>query len=86
MKKIYEIQDIDLTLGDVKDTVNELVRVMNKLKCVEEDIPIYETLGPQDVLIISKSEDGLLVAANDGNGRVLIERIPWLKDVKKEET
>lgn len=36
MKKIYEVQNVDLDLEDVKEKVNELVRAINKLKCAEE--------------------------------------------------
>jgi len=83
MKKIYEIQDIDLELRDVKEKVNELVRVVNKLKCVEEELPIYETLCHNDILIISKSKDGLLVAGNRLGG-VQLERIKYQKEEEKE--
>ena len=57
MKKIYEVQDVDLELEDVKEKVNELVRAVNNLKCVEEEEPIYEVLSSGDCLVISKNED-----------------------------
>lgn len=63
---------------DLVEKLNEVIQVVNNLKCVEEDeAPIYELLGPHDALIVSKSERGLLVAGNDGWGRVQLERIKY---------
>lgn len=80
MKKIYEIQDIDLELEDVKEKVNELVRAVNNLKCVEEEEPIYEVLTSGDCLVISKNEDGLLVAYVIG-GKMKLRRVKYPEGV-----
>ena len=52
------------SLNDVRDKLNEVIQVVNGLRCVEEEIPILETLAPSECLIISKGEEGCLVARN----------------------
>lgn len=83
MNKIYEIQDIDLELEDVKEKVNELVRAVNNLKCVDEEVPIYETLAHNEVLIISKGEEGVLVATNH-LGSVELKRVKYPKEEEEK--
>ena len=87
MKKLEELRDTgeDPSLDDLRDKLNEVIRVMNSLKCVEEEEPIYEVLNPNAVLIISKNEDGLLVACNSNLGDVRLERVKYPKEVKGYE-
>ena len=84
VQKIYEIQDVDLELEDVKEKVNELVRAVNGLKCVDEEEPIYETLSPNEVLINSKNEEGLLVASNNGLGTVRLKRVKYPREEEQK--
>ena len=71
--------DARTELEQLKDKVNELEKVVYSLKCVGIEEPIYETLGDNDVLIISKNEEGLLVVSNR-NGNVQIERVKYPED------
>ena len=65
MKKIEELDGLDVhAMIDLLNKLNEVIRVVNSLKCVEEEIPILETLAPGECLIISKGEEGCLVARN----------------------
>ena len=73
----------EYSMAHMWERLNEVIRVVNKLKCVEEELPIYETLRHNDVLILSKSEDGLLVASNRLGG-VKLERIKNPKEEEKE--
>lgn len=66
-------------MGHMWGKVNEVIRALNEQKCVEEEEPIYETLNHNDVLIISKSEEGCLVASNHF-GNVELERIKYPKE------
>ena len=75
MKKIEEIN----VEGALAEKINELVRAVNGLKCVEAELPIYETLGHNDVLIISKNEEGCLVASNH-LGTVELKRVKYPKE------
>ena len=65
---------------DLATKLNEVIRAVNNLKCVEDEVPIYETLSHNDVLIISKGEDGLLVASNH-LGSVHLERVKYPEEV-----
>jgi len=75
MKKIEEIN----VEGALAEKINELVRAVNGLKCVESEVPIYETLNHNEVLIISKSEEGLLVATNH-LGAVELKKVQYPKE------
>lgn len=79
MKKIEQLKSVmtEYTTGAIVNRLNEVIRAVNDLKCVDEEQLIYETLGPSDILILSKSEEGLLVAVNDGNGRIQLERVSY---------
>ena len=75
MKKIGELDTEKVhSLGNVRDKLNEVIHVVNSLKCVEEERPILETLAPGDCFLISMDEDGLLVAHNFG-GKTVLERV-----------
>ena len=75
MDKIKEIK-ITASFSGLGEKINELVKAVNgfyeNLEILEG--PIYEKLAPDEVLIISKSKDGLLVARNE-DGRVLLEQV-----------
>ena len=73
MKKISELEEVH-SLGNVRDKLNEVIQVVNRLRCVEEEIPILETLAPGECLIISKDEEGCLVARNF-SGEVRLEKV-----------
>ena len=75
MKKISELDTEKVhSLDDVRDKLNEVIRAIDRLKCVEEEIPILETLAPGECLIISKDEEGCLVARNFG-GELRLEKV-----------
>ena len=57
--------------------LNNVIRAINGLRCQEKEEPIYEVLNPYDCLLISKNEDGILVACNDEKGKVHLERVPY---------
>ena len=78
MTKIEELnlEETRLVGSPVAEKLNEVIQVVNNLKCVEEEIPIYETLAPNECLVISKDDDGLLVATNR-LGTVHLERVPF---------
>ena len=65
--------------GEIATKLNEVIRAVNNLKCVEEEVPIYETLNHNDMLIISKGEEGLLVAINH-LGDVQLKRVKYPKE------
>ena len=71
--------DARTELEQLKDKVNELEKVVFDLGCIESEKPIYETLGDNEVLIISKSEGGFLVASNR-LGSVELERVKYPED------
>ena len=84
MNKIKEL----LLFGDEKELrikINELVQAINNLRCQEKEEPIYEALNPCDCLIISKNEEGILVACNDEKGKVHLERVPYPSEGDKGE-
>ena len=73
MKKISELEEVH-SLGNVRDKLNEVIQVVNRLRCVEEEIPILETLAPGECFLISMDEDCLLVARNF-SGDVRLEKV-----------
>ena len=76
MDKIKEIESFS-SRREVTNKINELVQAINGLRCQEKEEPIYELLNPYDCLLISKNEDGILVACNDEKGKVHLERVPY---------
>ena len=82
MGKIEEMEGYGVG-KDVAMKLNEVIRAVNNLKCVEEEVPIYETLNHNDVLIISKDEEGLLVASNH-LGDVQLKRVKY-PEVEEED-
>lgn len=75
MKKISEFDTEEVhSLNDVRNKLNEVIRAVDHLKCVDEEIPVLETLAPGECLIISKDEEGCLVAHNFG-GEVRLEKV-----------
>jgi len=74
MKKISELDVLEHTPTEIRDKLNEVIQVVNRLRCVEEEKPILETLAPGECLIISKDEEGCLVARNFG-GEVHLEKV-----------
>jgi ribosomal protein L22 len=81
MKKIAELDYAsEHSAGRIMwGKLNEVIRAVNGLKCVEEEEPIYEVLDKYECLIISKNEEGLLVACNTG-GIVELERVKYPKE------
>lgn len=73
----YLINMMIVALGDLRDAVNELGNLQGVKEILKQ---IYETLGPDECLIISKSEEGLLVARNE-DGKVILERIHNIQHV-----
>ena len=59
--------------------LNAVIRAINGLRCQEKEEPIYETLGHNEILIISKSEKGLLIVSNR-YGEVKLERVKYTED------
>ena len=74
--KIKEL-DKEFSETELLIKINGLVRAINNLRCQEKEEPIYEVLNPYDCLLISKNEDGLLVACSDEKGKVHLERVPY---------
>ena len=75
MKKISELDTEEVhSLNDIRDKLNEVIQVVNRLRCVEEEKPILEKILPGECLIISKDEEGCIVARNSG-GEVSLERV-----------
>jgi len=64
---------------DVAGKTNEIIDAINGLKCQKEDaeLPIFELLRPYDALIVSQNSEGILVAANDGWGKIVFERVKY---------
>ena len=77
-EKMCKIEEMEGSVvgKDLAVKLNEVIRAVNNLKCVEEEIPIYETLNHNDVLIISKGEEGVLVASNH-LGDVQLKRVKY---------
>ncbi|MCK4735716.1 MAG: hypothetical protein KAT65_24895 [Methanophagales archaeon] len=84
MEKIKEMDYAsEYSMADMWGKLNEVIQVVNGQKCVEEEEPIYETLNHNEVLIISKSEEGCLVASNHF-GNVELKRIKYPKEDGKD--
>ena len=84
MKKIAEMDYAsNYEIADLCGKLNEVIRAINNLKCVEEEQLIYETLSHNDVLIISKSDEGLLVATNH-LGSVELKRVKYPKEEEEK--
>ena len=63
---------------ELADKINELVQAVNNLKCQEDaEQPIFELLHPHDILIISQNDEGLLIATNDGWGKMQMVRVKY---------
>ena len=78
MEKIEEF--VDYGVGrDLATKLNEVIRVVNNLKYTEKEEPIYETLSTNEVLIISKNKEGVLVACNR-LGVVQLERVKYPRE------
>ena len=88
MKKIEELKEIPSVNGYTSMTIvkklNEIIRIVNGLKCVEGEEPIYELLDKYECLIISKNEEGLLVACNAG-GIVELQRVKYPKEEEEKK-
>ena len=84
MDKIKELKDNGGGRG-LATKINELVRAINNLRCQEKEEPIYEVLNPYDCLLISKNEDGILVACGDKKGKVHLERVPYPSENSEEK-
>lgn len=50
----------------IKDIENIFVAARQKVNEPDEEIDIYEKLCPGEVMILSRSKKGFLIAANDG--------------------
>ena len=74
-EEVYKI--LNTMKEENKDTIEKWVCENYPIPTNEE--PIYETLGDNDVLIISKNEEGLLVVSNR-NGNVQIKRVKYPED------
>ena len=75
MKKISELDTEEVhSLDDVRDKLNEVIRAVGHLKCVDDEMPVLETLAPGECLIISKDEEGCLVACNK-KGELALRKI-----------
>ena len=75
MKKISELSMEEIhSLDDVRDKLNEVIRAVDRLKCVDDERPVLDSLAHGDCFLISMSEDGLLVACNK-DGEVRLEMV-----------
>ena len=84
MKKIAELDyGNEYSMADMWGKLNKVIRALNNLKCVEEEVPIYETLSHNDVLIISKGGEGVLVATNH-LGSVELKRVKYPKEEEEK--
>ena len=45
----------------------------------KKEVPIYEKIGPDECLIISRDEKGILIACNKG-GEIDIKRVSYPKE------
>ena len=70
---------------ELRTKINELVKAINNLRCQEKEEPIYEVLNPYDCLLISKNEDGILVACSNEKGKVHLERVPHPSENSEEK-
>ena len=67
----------DYNFAHMWGKLNNVIQAINSLRCQEEEEPIYEVLNPYDCLLISKNEDGILVACSDEKGKVHLERVAY---------
>jgi hypothetical protein len=75
MGKIDELDTQKVhSLSDIREKLNEVIEVVNSLEYVGEEIPIFEKIADGESLIISRGEDGLLVASNIGS-KVTLSRV-----------
>ena len=73
MRKIEEMEGYGVG-KDLAEKLNEVIRAVNSLKCVEDERPILEGLCEGECFLISVGEDGLLVACNQ-KGEVRLEKV-----------
>ena len=86
MKKI-EVMDYanEYNFAHMWEKLNAVIRAINNLRCQEKEEPIYEVLNPYDCLLISKNEDGILVACSSEKGKVHLERVPYPSENSEEK-
>ena len=82
MKKIEELRDTgeDPDVDNLREKLNEVIQVVNSLKCVEEERPVLEGLCEGECFLISIDDDGLLTACNH-NGEVVLKKVREGNDV-----
>ena len=86
MKKIERMDYAnDYNFAHMWGKLNDVIRAINNLRCQEKEEPIYEVLNPYDRLLISKNEDGILVACSDEKGKVHLERVPHPSEDSEEK-
>jgi hypothetical protein len=86
MNKISELDTEEVhSLNDVRDKLNEVIRAIDRLKCVEEERPVLEGLCEGECFLISMSEDGLLCACNTGGG-VHLKRVKEGQDANPSDS
>ena len=73
----------DYNVATIWTKLNEVIRRVNKLKSVDNEEPIFETLNQGNVLIISKSDEGVLVASNRC-GSVELKRVKYPKEEEEK--
>ena len=80
MNKIAELDYAsEYSMAHMWGKLNKVIQALNNLKCAENEEPIFETLNQGNVLIISKSDEGVLVARNHC-GTVQLERVKYPKE------
>ena len=80
MDKIAELDYAsEYSMAHMWGKLNIVIQALNNLKCVEKEEPIYETLNTNEVLIISKNKEGVLVACNR-LGVVQLERVKYPRE------
>ena len=77
MDKIKELHK-DFSEQELTIKINELAQAINNLKCQEDaEQLIFELLHPHDILIISQNDEGVLIATNDGWGKMQMVRVKY---------
>ena len=80
MDKIEEIKEEKIRIeGEIAAKLNEVIKTVNNFIYTEKEEPIYETLNINEVLVISKDKEGVLVASNH-LGVVQLERVKYPKE------
>ena len=87
--------DMDASVNSeyFEEICNEFIRQFNRFVeksdktlfdlMADVESPIYETIGPNSALILSKNREGVLVAYNSESlGEVQIKRVPYPKPKK----